>query len=91
MKHETEAVYDEQMAPLVDKLIEIAREHGIPMLFHAGMIMDDGGAGGCITLVPGEEHADLDGINNRHKLCAEICRGDARFDRAKALMITKFH
>lgn len=91
-KHETEEVYDTLMTPLIDELILIAKEHGIPLFVHAGMMMEDGEVGGCITLVPTEAPGlSWRGMNNRHRLSAGVCRGDSRLDRAKSLMITKYH
>ena len=46
-KHHTEAVYDDEMFPLVAQLIEIATREGIPLLVSAGMIVDVDGEYVC--------------------------------------------
>lgn len=92
-KHRTEQVYDDEMAPLVARLIEISKREGIPLLVNAGMLDANGEPLQCITLLGrGPEGDDrLAGIDNRHGLCDGILRGDERFDRAAGLVITRFH
>lgn len=86
-KHPTEAAYDEHMAPLIAQLIRVAQDANIPLLVWAGMELQPDVTGGCLTLVRGYRK----GANNRMGLCAGILRGDARFDSAAGLMITRFH
>lgn len=89
MKHETERVYDELMAPLVTELIRIAKEHNIGLFLTAPMILDDGKVGHCTTKIPCTR-AEFGGANNRHGLCVALMQGDTRFDKASALTITRF-
>ena len=88
----TEAVYDEEMAPLVQRLIEIAKRERIPLLVSAAMVMPDGTAGGCLTAL-GFDDADprLKGMQNRHGLSVGVMRGHSGFDTASGLVITRHH
>ena len=89
-RHETERVYDEEMAPLVGELIAIAKRAGLPLLVNAGMIGPVGGPRVCVTNVQsGVEWAK--GIDNRHGLCSGVVTGHQGFDTARAMMITKYH
>lgn len=95
-KHNTESVYDVQMYPLVAKLIEIAKEHKIPLFVSAGMLCDVDGeptATTCTTLITHgvECPKGLAGMDNRHNLCFEIVRGHGGFDTACAMIITRHH
>lgn len=94
MKHRTEEVYDNEIAPLMAKIIEIAKRENIPMLVSFGMKMEDGTAGCCTTaLSPDTEDMDagLRGFRNRVGLALGVLRGHAGFDTAAALMITRYH
>lgn len=88
-RHATEQAYDEEMAPLVAKLIAIAKERGIPLLVSAGMLDEDGEHMGCTTLIP--EANGFRGFTNRMQLCSGILRGDTRFDTASSMQITRYH
>lgn len=89
MKHRTEQVHDEEMAPLVAQLIEIAKREGIPLLVSAGMLDSDGDPLLCDTMIAESvEDCIAPGIRNRHRLCIEILRGHGGFDTACRLMIT---
>ena len=89
-KHRTEQVYDDEMAPLVTKLIEIAEREGMPLFVTAGMVNEDGGAMACTTAIP-DETGLLPGIGNRIGLCTEIVRGHVGFDTAAGMVITRHH
>lgn len=86
-KHTTEQVYDEQMAPLVRRLIEIANANKIPLFLSAGMIMPDGRPG-CSTTLVGTEGCDpkLSGAVNRYGFCASLVRGPASLDTANRIV-----
>jgi hypothetical protein len=74
-KHRTEQVYDDEMAPLVARLIEIAKREKIPFYVLAGMLDEDGGPMGCTTsLVWGDEQPEVDllGLEERVAKCAFI-------------------
>lgn len=88
MARQTEQVYDEEMAPLVAQLIEIAKRESIPLFVSAGMVMEDGSKGGCTTNIPSD---DFPGYTNRLTLCTGIVRGHSGFDTASAMMITRHH
>jgi hypothetical protein len=87
--HETEQIYDEQMAGLVAQLIAIAKANDLPMLLSVGMVLESG-PGACTTSIP-SGRKKLKGIRNRFGLSLKIIRGDERFDRASGLMITRCH
>ena len=88
-KHSTEAAYDDHMAPLVARLIEVAKRAGVALFVTAGMLDESGGEIGCTTRIDGS--ARLAGYNNRIGLMAGIARGHNGFDTAAGLMITKHH
>lgn len=94
MKHRTETVYDDEMNPLVAKLIEIAKREGIPLFISAGMIDANGGPMTCDTCIQ-ESLADtppvLRGIRNRQGLALNLMRGHAGLDRAAGLVISRYH
>ena len=91
--HDTERVYDEQMAPLVTQLINIAKASNIPLFLSAGMILRDGTAGCCTTLIGPDLPVDplLKGVSNRLLLCSGIVRGHRGFDTAAGLVISRHH
>jgi hypothetical protein len=89
-RHPTERVYDEQIAPLVAQIIDIAKEHGIPFFCTAGMIMRDGSAGGCTTKVGTPTDARLHGVVNQHGWCQTIAR-NGRWQTAARAMVTSYH
>lgn len=89
MTHRTEAVYDDEMAPLVSRLIAIAKREGIPLLVSTGLVLEHG-PGCCTTLLP-TNVPELAGVENRFMLSVGIIRGDERFDRAAGMVITRFH
>lgn len=89
-KHRTEEIYDNEMAPLVSKLIEIAKREKIPMLVSVGMFDPDGDRMSCDTKIPGEIPRDV-GVNNRHALAFSLIRGHDGFDTAAGLMISQHH
>ena len=94
--HETERVYDEQMAPLVSRLIDIAKANGIPLLVSVGMVMRDGGPGCWVTNIGRDAMATqmdprLEGAYNRFGLCTAIVRGHSGFDTAAGLIISRHH
>lgn len=91
MKHRTEVVYDSEMAPLVARLIEIAKRERIPLLVSAGMINERGGRMTCDTLVADTDAPTGPGIVNRYALCKELIRGHEGFDTAAGLWITRHH
>lgn len=95
-KHETERVYDDEMSPLVARLIEIAKANNIPLFLSAGMLcVVDGELDPttCASMIPMDDAGDkrLDGLVNRHRLCLEIVRGHSGFDTACAMAITRHH
>lgn len=95
-KHRTEQVYDDEMYPLVAKLIELAKGAGIPLFVSAGMLCvvnDDYIPTTCVTLEPPEtdDEPRLAGLVNRHRLCLEIVRGHSGFDTARAMTITRHY
>lgn len=90
-KHRTEIVYDELMAPLVTQLIEIAKEHKVPLFVTAGMVLLDGKPGVCTTLVAKDVEASdprLGGLVNRLRICAGVMQGGPSFDTAERLAVT---
>ena len=89
-KHSTEAAYDEQMAPLVAQLIEIAKREGIPLFVTAGMLDRNGEPIGCTTKIPSGQR-ELSGYDNRIELCAGITMGHSGFDTVSVLLITRHH
>lgn len=89
MKHPTEVVYDEEMAPLVSELIAIAKRAGLPLLVSAGMVLEDGP--GCCTTLVDTQVPELAGAENRLALSTGIIRGDSRFDRVAGMAITRYH
>jgi len=90
--HRTEQVYDDEMAPLVTRLIEIAKREGMPMILSVGMIMGDETAGTCTTMLCGYS-ADprLKGVSNRCGLASGIMRAHNGMDTAAGLMISRHH
>ncbi len=90
MKHRTEQVYDDEMAPLIARLIDIAKREGIPLFVTAGMLDDDGDTMGCTTCIP-DETGLLAGFSNRIGLCVGIMRGHEGFDTAAGMVITRHH
>lgn len=68
-----EAVYDEEISPLMDKIIAICKEHSIPLVcsfqyVHAAE--EDGGDGMCTTCLPFPGHecpamTELNVLHNR--------------------------
>lgn len=92
MKHRTEQVHDEEMAPLVAQLIEIAKREGIPLLVSAGMLADDGEEMLCTTIIAdAKDDCIAPGARNRFGLCVGIVRGHGGFNTASALAITRHH
>lgn len=89
-KHETEEIYDTQMAPLVAELIGIAKANDIPLVLSAGMIDPDGEVIGCTTVIP-SKRPELAGPVNRHQLATKIFRGHSGFDTACGMVITRHH
>lgn len=92
-KHRTEQVYDDEMSPLVAKLVEISQREKIPLIVSAGMLGPDGENMTCDTmLIFGRSIGEpMAGIENRFGLSHNIIRGHAGFDTAEALMITRHH
>ena len=93
MKHKTEQVYDDEIAPLMVQIIKICKRDGIPMMASFGMKDENGEAIGCSTLLAGSPEADdgLNGYRNRFGLGIGIARGHSGFDTAAGLMITRHH
>jgi len=100
-KHRTEAVYDDEISPLVTQIIEICKREQLPCLISVGMILraDHHGntytedhKGTCDTLLAfgpdNGQHPELLKVENRHGLAFEVVRGHEGFDTAKRLMIT---
>lgn len=68
MKHLTEEVYDNEMAPLIAKLIEIAERDNIPLFIDAGMFDENGVVLSCTTRIfPNNTGLEL--IVKRHSIC----------------------
>jgi hypothetical protein len=84
-RHETERIYDEEMSPLIDRLLRIAADNNIPLFLDVGMII--GGIPGASTSrIQGDApRMELLGRLQRHELCRTIAMGDSRFDRAHGL------
>lgn len=88
-KHASERIYDEQMAPLVERLIEVAKANKIPLFLSAGMVLSDGQPGCCtILVIDGVEEVEprLGGAANRFKLCTTLVRGPSSLDTATRLI-----
>lgn len=49
MTYDFETVYDEQIAPLMSRIIDICKEHGIPMLASFAYRCDEYGEHDCCT------------------------------------------
>lgn len=66
MIKDNEQIYDEQIAPLMTKIIEICKEHEIPMLctFQYGPEDEDEGTVPYCTTVLGEFEGTDEGILN---------------------------
>ncbi len=58
--HQTERAYDDEMAPLITQLIEVAKREGIPLFVSAGMLDAEGEQMGCTTLIPSDGHSGFD-------------------------------
>lgn len=53
--YDLEAVYDEQISPLMDQIIAICREHNLPMIASFAYSNDEErGSGVCTTALPFE-------------------------------------
>lgn len=94
VKHPTERAYDEHLAPLVSQLIDLAKQHGVPLFISASMYLtDDAGdvtRGSAITMIcPGDR--EWSGVANRMELARGVLLGHDGFDTAAGLMITRFH
>lgn len=84
-----EEVYDEEIAPLMAKILEICKRENMPMFASFAVKGEDGSVLGC-SLLLAEEHDDgLNGYRNRLGLCLGIVRGHDGFDTAAGLMITR--
>ena len=55
MSRNTEAIYDEQIAPLMERVIRICQAHAIPVAASFDLVTADGEAIGCATVLPGED------------------------------------
>lgn len=86
--HETEAIYDEHFAPLVVRLIELAKEHNMALLVDVG-IMFEGEQGACSTKIP-STRPEMKGRVRRHDLMLGISQGHEGFDRATGIVISKY-
>lgn len=85
MRDQREHVYDTEMAPLVDRLIEIAKREGIPLFLCAGMVGQTGPVIAC-TIVGGRS---LPTVDHRFRLAMGVVRGHDGFERAEGLVISR--
>lgn len=93
-RHRTEQVYDDEMAPLVSEIIQIATRERVPLLLSVGMLNPEGGPAGCTSLIlhgPELGLPELRGMENRFGLANGVIRGHGGFDTAAGMMITRYH
>lgn len=67
-----ENIYDEQISPLMQQVIDICREHKIAMVFSAHLPDEEQDSLYCTTLLPG----DNDEPNPKFTATAKMIRGD---------------
>jgi hypothetical protein len=91
--HRTERVYDEEMAPLVSRLVEIAERENMPLFVSAAMTFPNGEVGMCTTALVDlkGENNEYAGAANRVSVCAGLMRGHEGLDRAAGLVISRYH
>ena len=79
-RHPTERVYDDEISPLVLKIIEIVQREGLPLLISVGMVGPNGGVMTCDTWsrTPEDDSGRFAGLETRYDLAAGIIR-DPRF------------
>lgn len=97
-RHHTEKLYDEEISPLVKKILEIVKRENLPFLLSVGFIGPDGTGSTCTSAyVP--SRTELNGLGlkalwgkaNRIQMCYNIIYGHSGWDTASSVWITAHH
>lgn len=82
MTHRTEAVFDEEMAPIIEQLFKIAEREGIPLLVGAAIFLTkaagDPASGVAIRyIVPLSAEPMLQRVDAQFHVCERVLQGRA--------------
>lgn len=83
MTHRTEAVFDEEMAPIIEQLFTIAEREGIPLFVGAAIFLTraagDPASGVAIRYtVPLSAEPALQRVDAQFHVCEQVLEGRAR-------------